>query len=72
MSDPTVEKDHLSIDAEPGKLAARVIDRDGDIWASTGGITGRRWGCLTTASAPQTWSDLWHVCGPLTLQKGGW
>lgn len=63
MSDHTTERGALTLDAEPTELSARVVDRDGDVWARHAG----RWGCLTVASSTQTWSDLWHVCGPLTL-----
>lgn len=47
----------------PTDPAARVRDRDGDVWARQ----GARWGCLTTASAPQAWMDLVNVCGPLEV-----
>ncbi|RNL64396.1 hypothetical protein EFK50_07685 [Nocardioides marmoriginsengisoli] len=46
---------------EPRDLAARIVDRDGDVWARA----DNRWGCLTTQSKPQTWRDLVNVCGPL-------
>lgn len=50
----------------PMDLGARVVDRDGDVWARD---TGSSWGCLSTQSAPQAWMDLVNVCGPLRLAE---
>lgn len=55
----------IPLRSQPTDPAARVVDRDGDVWALHEG----RWGCLTEPSTPQAWIDLWHVCGPLTLYR---
>lgn len=48
----------------PTDLAARVIDRDNDVWARS---HDRTWGCITSQSHPQDWTDLVNVCGPLRI-----